>query len=132
VSDDPLRLMTGHGLDTALRAVNAGLVPAGAPRGLLFEIWYELGFLGAAALALLLVIAVRATRSLDRAVVPGALAAIAAAFMIAMLGLASAQSWWLASLALAAITLAAVNHGQFRTVRPKSRIVSPTVVTEPR
>jgi hypothetical protein len=132
VSDDPLRLITGHGLDTALRAVNAGLVPAGAPRGLLFEIWYELGFLGALALALLLISAVRATRRLEQAVAPGALATIAGAFTIAMLGLTSAQSWWLVSLGLAAITLVAVNQGQFRTVRPKSRIVAGKPLAQPR
>ena len=86
----------------------------------------------ALALALLLISAVRATRRLERAVAPGALATIAGAFTIAMLGLTSAQSWWLVSLGLAAITLVAVNQGQFRTVRPKSRIVAGRSMSQPR
>ena len=44
---EPFRLFTGHGLDTAVRGVEAGLLPAPIPRDALFEIWYELGIIGA-------------------------------------------------------------------------------------
>jgi hypothetical protein len=125
VAEDPVRWFTGHGLDTALRAVLAGLVPAGAPRGLLFEVWFELGFLGAAALALLLWSACRGTSKLERAVGPGALATVVAAFLIATLGVAGTQSWWLASIVIACVAVFAVNQGQFRTKRPKSTIAPP-------
>jgi len=129
VAEDPVRWFTGHGLDTALRAVLAGLVPAGAPRGLLFEIWFELGFLGAAALALLLWSAARGTSKLERAVGPGALATIVAAFLIATLGVAGTQSWWLVSIVIACVAVFAVNQGQFRTKRPKSTIAPPPRAT---
>jgi hypothetical protein len=129
VADDPIRLVTGHGLDTALRATLAGLVPQGAPRGLLFEVWFELGFLGAIALALLLWFAARGTASLERAVAPGALATLVGGFLLAMLGVASTQSWWLVSLAIAIVAIFAINQGQFRTKRPKSTIAPPPRAT---
>ena len=40
VLSEPLRLLTGHGLETALRGRSFGLVPRNAPSTLLFEIWY--------------------------------------------------------------------------------------------
>lgn len=122
VTDDPLRLITGHGLDTALRARLAGLVPSQAPSGLLFEVWFELGFLGAIALALLLGRAVMASMKLEPGAVPGALMTLTVAFVLAALGQGAAQAWWLIGLALAALTVVAVDRGQYRTTRPRSTV----------
>ena len=47
VLHEPLRLFTGHGVDTAVRGVEAGLIASPIPRVVLFEIWYELGVIGA-------------------------------------------------------------------------------------
>src|SRR3712207_8495581 len=41
ILSEPLRLLTGHGLETALRGRYFGLVPPSAPSTLLFEIWYR-------------------------------------------------------------------------------------------
>lgn len=123
VLNEPLRLVTGHGLDTALRAKLAGLVPNNAPSGLLFEIWFELGFLGAAALALLLARAVVATKRLSPSVSPGALMTLTVAFTLAALGQGAAQAWWLMSLVLGAVAIIAVDRGQYRTSRPKTQIL---------
>lgn len=126
VTDDPLRLITGHGLDTALRARLAGLVPFQAPSGLLFEVWFELGFLGAIALALLLSRAALASGRLHPGAVPGALMTLTVGFALAVLGQGAAQSWWLMSLALAVLTVVAVDHGQYRTTRPRSSALAGT------
>ncbi|WP_293867167.1 peptide ABC transporter permease [uncultured Alsobacter sp.] len=120
VTDDPARLITGHGLDTALRAKLAGLVPNQAPSGILFEVWFELGFLGAIALALLLAKAVNGASRLQGGAAPGAMMTLAVAFSLAVLGQGAAQAWWLIGLALAAILAVAVDRGQYRTTRPRS------------
>ena len=120
VTDDPARLMTGHGLDTALRAKLAGLVPNQAPSGILFEVWFELGFLGAIALALLLAHAVNGASRLQGGAAPGAMMTLSVAFSLAVLGQGAAQAWWLIGLALAAILAVAVDRGQYRTTRPRS------------
>jgi hypothetical protein len=49
VVNEPMRLITGHGFETALRGRFAGLLPPTAPNTLLFEIWYDLGVIGALA-----------------------------------------------------------------------------------
>lgn len=117
VTQEPARLITGHGFDTATRARLAGLVPAGSPRGLLFELWYELGLLGAIAVALLLwrVVAASATRSpRDGA---GMLALLAMAFVLAVLGQGATQAWWILGLLIAVVSLAAVQRAHERAVR---------------
>lgn len=121
VYDDPARLFTGHGLDTALRAKLAGLVPNTAPSGILFEVWFELGFLGAVALALLLARAVDGASRLQGGAAAGALMTLTVAFVLAAAGQGAAQAWWLVGLALAAVTAVAVDRGQYRTTRPRSR-----------
>jgi hypothetical protein len=120
VYDDPARLFTGHGLDTGLRAKLAGLVPNSAPSGILYEVWFELGFLGAVALALLLARAVGAASRLQGGAAAGALMTLTVAFVLAVTGQGAAQAWWLVGLALAAITAVAVDRGQYRTTRPRT------------
>jgi hypothetical protein len=120
ITDDLLRLVTGHGLDTALRAKLAGLVPPAAPTGLLFELWFELGLLGAIALSLLLARAINGTARLHAGVAPGALMTLVVAFVLAVAGKGAAQSWWLTGLAVATMAILAVERGQYRTTRPKT------------
>jgi hypothetical protein len=125
VSDDPLRLITGHGFETAMRARDAGLVPAGAPRGLLFEVWFELGLLGALALAFLLARAVKAAAEGAPAAAPGAVMTVVVAMMLAVSGQVGLQSWWVTMLGIAVVVLVAVEHGQHRTERPRTGAPAP-------
>jgi hypothetical protein len=120
VSDDPLRLITGHGLETALRAKAAGMVPQSMPNGLMFDAWFELGVLGAVSVAILVGLAAHAAGKLSAAVAPGALMTVTVGFSMAALGLGLTQSWWLIGLAMAAVFVVAVEHGQFRTTRPRT------------
>jgi hypothetical protein len=120
VMEEPLRLLTGHGFETALRGRIAGLIPAATPRNLLFEIWYELGLVGAAALAVLLYAGARRAGRDHPPLVPGLMAAFASAFTLACLGVATVQMWWLTTLALTVLVFVAASRGQFRTARPKA------------
>ncbi|MGY6646535.1 MAG: peptide ABC transporter permease [Salinarimonas sp.] len=117
--DDPLRIVTGYGLEAAQRSRMAGDLPWNAPNSLLFEIWYELGIVGAVAIAIALAGAVRAAARRQPILIPGGLACFTSAFTFAALGIASTQMWWITGLIVVALAFVAVTRGQFRTSRPK-------------
>lgn len=119
VTSEPVRLITGHGLETALRGRFVGLLPVNAPTTALFEFWYELGIVGALAAAFTLYASVRRAGRDVPALVPGAMACFASAFTVACLGVGLTAIWWLTALAIAAVVFVAVERGQFRTSRPK-------------
>lgn len=129
VTSEPLRLVTGHGFDTGLRSRLVGLLPANAPNSLLFEIWYELGVVGALATAFALFAAItragRGRANLD----PGLMAAFVAAFAVAALGIGMAQMWWFTTLAVLILLFVAIDRGQFRTTRPKAALIAPSAET---
>ncbi len=121
VQKEPLRLITGHGFDVTMRAKMAGMIEATAPRGLLFEIWYELGLLGVGALAWLFVLIIRSSRHLSPPLAASCLASLIGCFYFAVAGQASMQAWWLTLIGLVLIHLTAILHGQYHTRRPISR-----------
>ncbi|WP_349369698.1 peptide ABC transporter permease [Salinarimonas sp.] len=116
---DPLRLLTGWGFETALRG-RGGLVPVDAPRTPLFEIWLDLGLVGAAAIAAAFWSAAHGVARIHAAVAPGALAALAAGFGVVVVGASYTEMWFVTSAVVAALLFAAVERGQFRTQRPKA------------
>jgi hypothetical protein len=120
VIDEPVRLITGHGFETALRGRFVGLLPANAPHSLLFEIWYELGLVGAVAGAGALYCGMMALARLHIHLVPGAMATFITAFAQACFGMSIAQMWWMTSLATVVLIFVALERGQFRTTRPKA------------
>ncbi|MFC7398176.1 peptide ABC transporter permease [Chelatococcus sp. GCM10030263] len=122
VRAEPMRLITGHGLDASLRGRVAGEIPANTPVGLPFEVWYELGVVGAAALAVGLFWAARRASFANPVLVPGIMAAFTASFMLACLGVGSAIAWWVTTMSIAVIAFVAIERGQFRTSRPKARL----------
>ncbi|WP_019404823.1 hypothetical protein [Chelatococcus sp. GW1] len=122
VRSDPLRLITGHGLAASLRGRLVGLVPREAPLSLPFEIWYDLGVVGAATLAVLLYFAIRAAGGMTASLVPAAIATFTVAFVVAASGMATTQAWWLTLIGIAVIAFLAIERGQFRTTRPKARL----------
>ncbi|GJE75375.1 MAG: peptide ABC transporter permease [Methylobacteriaceae bacterium] len=123
VALEPLRLITGHGLETALRGRVFGIVPANAPTTMLFEVWYELGIVGAFAIAFMLHGAIRRAGRDATALVPCAMAAFAAAFVVGCVGVGLTVGWWLTTLALTIFTFVAVERGQFRHKRPKVGLI---------
>ena len=122
VTYEPARLITGHGFETALRNRLIGILPLQAPSTLVFEIWYELGIVGAWAGAVALYMAVRAAGRSHPALVPGAMAAFVTAFGLAGLGIGTAQMWWFTTLAIVVLIFVAAERGQFRTTRPKANL----------
>ena len=126
IQKEPLRLITGHGFDVTMRAKAAGLIEPSAPRGLLFEIWYELGFLGVFALAALFVLTIRYTRQLAPPLAASILASLVCCFVFAVAGQASMQAWWLTLIGLLMIHLVALAHGHYHTRRPVSRRPDPS------
>jgi hypothetical protein len=122
VRAEPIKLITGHGLDTSLRSRLVGLLPVEAPRSLPFEIWYELGLVGGVAAAAALYFAIRGTQRMHPPLTPGALAAFVSAFAIASSGAANFQAWWITALGVVVLTFIAAERGQFRTSRPKIRL----------
>ncbi|MGO4570470.1 peptide ABC transporter permease [Microvirga sp. 2TAF3] len=120
VLGEPLRLITGHGLETALRGRFFSLLPVNAPYTILFEIWYELGLVGAVAGAFLLYSAAMRSGEQRPALDPGIMAAFATAYTLGCLGVGTAQLWWFTALVVVVLVFVAIERGQFRTTRPKA------------
>jgi len=120
VLQEPVRLITGHGLETFLRGRAFGLVPPAAPQSLLFEVWYELGLVGAAAGAALLFRSALGAGGHRPVLGPGIMAAFATAFALGCLGIGTVQVWWFTALVVVILVFVAVERGQFRTKRPKA------------
>ena len=94
--------------------MNAGLLPAAAPRGLLFEIWYELGLIGAGASAMLMWCAFTGAAATGR--VPGSLlmACLAAVLTVSLSGVSISQLWWTTQLAGVTLAFAVAMRVQIR------------------
>jgi hypothetical protein len=122
VAAEPERLITGHGFETALRGRIEGLLPINAPNTILFELWYELGVVGAFGTAAALFAAIVACGRRSPPLVPGMVAAFATAYAFACLGIGTAQMWWFTALALVVLVFVSIERGQFRTTRPKARL----------
>ena len=120
VLKEPLRFLTGHGLETAWRGRLFGILPPAAPFSLLFEIWYELGLVGAASGAILLSQAAAGARGSRPILGPGIMASFASAFAFGACGVGTAQLWWFTALMVLVLVFVAVERGQFRTKRPKA------------
>ena len=103
VAEDPVRLITGHGLDLARYGVFIGYLPAHTPRSILFELWYDLGLLGAGAFAAIIVFGLRAAASTGPNVAPALVGGIVATLSIATLGIATAELWFVTLAGLQAI-----------------------------
>jgi hypothetical protein len=122
IASQPFRLVTGHGFDTALRARLAGIVHPSAPGGLVPDVWYDFGILGAIALAAVAALTLVAASRLAQPVAATAMAAAVAALGFAVADPSAMQAWWLNVAAIAALMMAAVNNGQYRTSRPAASI----------
>ena len=124
VVNEPLRLVTGHGFETALRSRLVGMLPQNAPSTFLFEFWYELGIVGAFAAAFALYAsATRAGRE-HTVLTPCAMATFATAYTIGAIGVGLTAIWWITSLAIAALAFVTIERGQFRSKRPKVSLLN--------
>jgi hypothetical protein len=120
VLHDLPRLVTGHGVDTVVRGVDAGLLPTMTPRVALFEIWYELGVIGALAAAAGTWFGFRAIGSAAPRLAPYLAATFAADLTLGFLSEGFAQMTWITLLAIGGIALGAAARSQYRTTRPSA------------
>ncbi len=118
IRQSPIELITGHGLDTVVRGQMSGILPQPAPATLLFETWYELGLVGAAAAAACLYFAIRAAGRMPGALAAGGVAAFTTAFALSVFGFAPLLPWWLMTLTAVVLLFGAIARGQYRTDRP--------------
>lgn len=118
IANDGPRLLTGHGFGAAVYGVLGNYLYQETPRSLVFQVWFDLGILGAAGLAAVSArafIIVGRTRPVLASFLLGGLAT---GLTICILGPAAEQLWWLTLAGLDAIAFALVMKGQFRTRRP--------------
>lgn len=124
VASDPLRLVTGHGLDLAARGAVVGYLPPEIPRSLAFETWYDLGVVGAVAAAMVAYGGFVAAGRTAVAVAPFLLAEIVSGLTFALWGLDTTELWWVTTLSVGALAFAVVIRGQYRTDRPAARMMA--------
>ena len=115
---DPARLLTGHGLDAAIKGMEARLLSPRIPRVILFEVWYELGIIGAVLGGATAWFGFQALGRVGDKVAPYLIAAFAADLAIGCLAQDFSQMWWVNVLAVSAISGAAAVRSQYRTQRP--------------
>ena len=103
ITSEPIRLITGHGFDAARHGVQSGYLPPHTPRSILFEIWYDLGLLGAVAFATAFALGVMAASQAAATVAPAMLAGLLAVLTIAVFGVASAELWYVTLISVQAV-----------------------------
>ena len=119
VRHEGIRLLTGHGLDMTTRGVTYQYLPAHTPRSLLFEVWYDLGAVGAIASGVVAARAFLAAARATQPLGPFLTASLVSGLVVAISGLSTAQLWWITLLAVVGIAFGLVVRGQYRTQRPR-------------
>ena len=122
IKGDLPRVFTGHGLDAASRGLVAGVLPAATPRTVLFELWFDLGIVGAGACAALAATGFLAAGRSGRTAGAAVTATLTSALTLAIIGQNTTQMWWITLLGVAAIACAGVIRTQYQTIRPKARM----------
>jgi hypothetical protein len=118
VKNDWPRLLTGHGFETVARGLRGGILPAQTPRGLVFEIWYEFGFVGAAIASAAAWFGFRAIGAAPQRLAPYLAAAFACILTLAVLSESLIDMTWLTTLGIAIIVADIAGRSQYRTTRP--------------
>ncbi|HEY1942117.1 MAG TPA: hypothetical protein VGH40_08350 [Roseiarcus sp.] len=117
---DVVRLLTGHGIDTVVRGVESGVLPALTPRVVAFEIWYELGIVGAIAAAAAIWLGFRAIGGMAPRLAPYVAATFACDLTLGFLAEDLTQMTWVTLLAISATAIGAAARSQYRTTRPSA------------
>jgi hypothetical protein len=115
---DGVRLLTGHGFNYVASGLSHGYLGAETPKSLLFEIWTDLGVLGALTSAALVYWAYGLAADHSRRTAPYWLGALTFVTALGVFGGATLQLWWITALALALVALILATRGDFQTERP--------------
>ncbi|QGM45911.1 hypothetical protein [Methylocystis heyeri] len=119
VATDGPRTLIGHGFGSAFYGLFGGYLDPRTPRSLAFQIWFDLGALGAGAFAAMAAKAFSRIGPLRPALAPFLLAGLGAGLSICLLGPAAEQLWAFTLAGLDAIAYVLVIRGQFRKKRPQ-------------
>jgi hypothetical protein len=120
VRNDAPRLITGHGFEAVAGGVKNNILPAFTPRTLLFQIWYELGVVGALIAAAGAWLGFRAIADTPSRLAPYLAAAFACNLTLAMLSHDLSDMIWITALAVALIASDVAARSQYRTTRPSA------------
>lgn len=114
--DEPARLLTGHGFGSLRGRPDLPEV-LGSP---VLALWYELGIVGVAALAIALAAGSATASRFFGPLLPGLAAALATAFALGAAGIGGGALWWPVALATTGLLFVAAQRGQFRSRRPRA------------
>ncbi len=117
VADGP-RMLTGHGFNFVASGYFHGYLGSESPHSLLFEIWTDLGILGALASATLVYFSYQLAAAQSQKFAPYWFGALTYVTAIGVFGGATLQLWWITALALALVGMALAARGEFQTARP--------------
>ena len=120
VTQDSLRLITGHGFEALARGVRAGILPPQTPRSALFEIWYELGVVGALLASAGLWFGFRAIGEAPPRLAPYLAAGLACNLTLASLSVDLSDLTWFTGVGIALIAADVAARSQYRTTRPSA------------
>jgi hypothetical protein len=120
--EEGLRLITGHGFDTFGRSIASGYLAELTPRSILFEIWYELGVLGAFALALVIVTVFREAGSHPPSTAAFHVGGLVCVCVITVSGESTFQLWWLTLVSMVGVAFAGAARALYRSERPNVAI----------
>ncbi len=120
VTQEKLRLITGHGFEALVRGLRTNVLPPDMPRGMLFEIWYELGLVGAMLAAAAAWFGFRAIGEASPRLAPYMTAALACNLTLGSLTLNLGDMDWVVGLAIAIISADVAARSQYRTTRPSA------------
>jgi hypothetical protein len=120
VKHDYLRLVIGHGFETVARAIRDGVLPPQTPNSLLFQVWYELGLVGALLASAGAWFGFRAIGRAPPRLAPYLAAALSCNLTLAALCSSLADMNWFTTLAIAVIVADVAARSQYRTSRPSA------------
>ncbi len=111
-------LIIGHGVDSAAQSAMAGLLPVAATQGILFQIWFDLGVLGALFGAVLIGLGLLGAARVGGRLAPFMVAGIASALTIAVAHFTLSQIWWVNVVGIAGVAMAHNLRGRYIEERP--------------
>ena len=120
VIHEKLLLITGHGFEALLRAIQTGIFPSVTPSGQLFAIWYELGVFGAAIAAVMIWVGFRRIGEAPPRLAPYLAAGLACNLTLAALLENFGDMLWTVSVGIALIAADLAARSQYRTTRPSA------------
>lgn len=120
VIHEKLLLITGHGFEALVRAIQTGLFPNVTPSGQMFAIWYELGVVGAGITAAMIWSGFSRIGDAPPRLAPYLAAALACNLALGTLLLNFGDMLWTVSLGVAVICCDVAARSQYRTTRPSA------------